>query len=119
MAGVQDAPAALSALQQLGRDKDLTAFLGKLQALNAQGAVKLMRDEDVRALLETGEAIRVAEARMADLEGRATEAQKALLGYAKQRGRPRKPAAIWLLRRDRPPRRCSCRKMTSTPRLRR
>ncbi|AWJ85188.1 hypothetical protein TSH58p_17650 [Azospirillum sp. TSH58] len=82
MAGVQDAPAALSALQQLGRDKDLTAFLGKLQALNAQGAVKLMRDEDVRALLETGEAIRVAEARMADLEGRATEAQKALLGYA-------------------------------------
>ncbi|GAA4247535.1 hypothetical protein GBZ26_11285 [Azospirillum formosense] len=82
MSGVQDVPAALGALQQLGQDKDLAAFMGKLQALNEKGAIKLMRDEDVRALLETGEALRVAEARMADLEGRATPAQKALLGYA-------------------------------------
>ncbi|QCO05441.1 phage tail length tape measure family protein [Azospirillum argentinense] len=82
MSGAQDAPAALGALQQLGQDKDLVAFMGKLQALNEKGAIKLMRDEDIRALLETGEALRVAEARMADLEGRATPAQKALLGYA-------------------------------------
>ncbi|AIB13996.1 hypothetical protein ABAZ39_18875 (plasmid) [Azospirillum argentinense] len=53
MSGAQDVPAALGALQQLGQDKDLAAFMGKLQALNAPGAVKLMRDEDVRALLET------------------------------------------------------------------
>ncbi|TWA73935.1 hypothetical protein FBZ83_1262 [Azospirillum brasilense] len=82
MAGAKDVPASLSALQQLGQDKDLAGFLGKLQALNEKGAIKLMRDEDIRALLETGEALRVAEARMADLEGRATPAQKALLGYA-------------------------------------
>ncbi|MGR0183217.1 phage tail length tape measure family protein [Azospirillum aestuarii] len=82
MSGAQDVPAALGALQQLGQDKDIAAFLGKLQTLNEKGAIKLMRDEDIRALLETGEALRVAEARMADLEGRATPAQKALLGYA-------------------------------------
>jgi len=75
-------PAVLEALVALGKDKDVAAFLGRLQDLNAAGAIKLMSDEDVRKLLETGEAIRMAEARMADLENRATPAQKALLGYA-------------------------------------
>lgn len=75
-------PAVLEALTTLGKDKDVAAFLGRLQDLNAAGAIKLMGDEDVRKLLETGEAIRMAEARMADLENRATPAQKALLGYA-------------------------------------
>lgn len=77
-----DVPAVLTALQQLGKDKDLVAFLERLQELNAQGAIKLMRDDDVRALLETGEALRVAKARLADLNYEATPAQKNLLGYA-------------------------------------
>lgn len=80
--GAQDVPAVLTALQQLGKDKDLLGFIEKLQDLNRAGTLKLLQDSDVRALLEGNEQFRVLQARLADLNGTATDAQRALIGVA-------------------------------------
>lgn len=73
-------PAGVEAIRKLFMDNNVTEFLQRLQAINSAGAMRLMADEDVRQMIQTGEAIRVAEARLAELENRATPAQKALLG---------------------------------------
>ncbi|OYD82499.1 ABC transporter C-terminal domain-containing protein [Azospirillum brasilense] len=80
--GAQDVPAVLTALQQLGRDKDLLGFMEKLQDMNRAGAIKLLQDGEIRSLMDGNEQLRVLLARLADLDGTATDAQRALIGVA-------------------------------------
>lgn len=71
-----------AALRQLGQDKDLAGFLGKLQTLNRDAAIKLLQDGDIQNLLKMNEGIRYSVAELANMNRSATDAQKALLGYA-------------------------------------